>query len=156
MQWMSQTGADVIVANHAHTPLRCERLNNGCIGAYALGNFCFTPVSYTHLSSRDYLEKLGFKNVKLVADPAFVLMPESWDISTVLPTISGEGLLGFNISPLIKSFRNNESQVSELETAIVEFLCDVIKRTELSIVLIPHVDSIDGGDRNSDYRYRCV
>ncbi|MBK6959461.1 MAG: CapA family protein [Nitrosomonas sp.] len=43
MQWMSQTGADVIVANHAHTPLRCERLNNGCIGAYALGNFCFTP-----------------------------------------------------------------------------------------------------------------
>ncbi|MBK6959459.1 MAG: polysaccharide pyruvyl transferase family protein [Nitrosomonas sp.] len=113
----------------------------------------YANISVRESSSRDYLEKLGFKNVKLVADPAFVLMPESWDISTVLPTISGEGLLGFNISPLIKSFRNNESQVSELETAIVEFLCDVIKRTELSIVLIPHVDSIDGGDRNSDYRY---
>ncbi len=113
----------------------------------------YANISVRESSSRNYLEKLGFKNVKLVADPAFVLMPESWDISTVLPTISGEGLLGFNISPLIKSFRNNESQVSELETAVVEFLRDVIKRTELSIVLIPHVDSIDGGDRNSDYRY---
>lgn len=43
MQWMSQTGVDLIVANHAHTPLRCEKFDNGCIGAYALGNFCFTP-----------------------------------------------------------------------------------------------------------------
>ncbi len=43
MQWMLQTEVDAIIANHAHTPLRCERFRNGCIGAYALGNFCFTP-----------------------------------------------------------------------------------------------------------------
>jgi poly-gamma-glutamate synthesis protein (capsule biosynthesis protein) len=43
MQWMAQSGVDAIIANHAHTPLRCEKFCNGCIGAYALGNFCFTP-----------------------------------------------------------------------------------------------------------------
>jgi poly-gamma-glutamate synthesis protein (capsule biosynthesis protein) len=43
MHWMAETGVDVIVANHAHTSLRCENFANGCIGAYALGNFCFTP-----------------------------------------------------------------------------------------------------------------
>lgn len=43
MQWMAQSGVNAIIANHAHTPLRCEKFDNGCIGAYALGNFCFTP-----------------------------------------------------------------------------------------------------------------
>lgn len=43
MHWMSESGADLIVANHAHVPLRCERFPSGAIGAYALGNFCFTP-----------------------------------------------------------------------------------------------------------------
>lgn len=43
MKWMSDCGADLVIANHAHTPLRCERFSNGVLGAYALGNFCFTP-----------------------------------------------------------------------------------------------------------------
>ncbi|WP_292992836.1 CapA family protein [Nitrosomonas sp.] len=43
MQWMSRAGVDAIIANHAHTPLRCEKFGNSCIGVYALGNFCFTP-----------------------------------------------------------------------------------------------------------------
>lgn len=113
----------------------------------------YAGISVRESTSRDYLEKLGVKNVKLVADPAFVMMPEPWDTSTILPTVFGEGLLGFNISPLIKSFRNGDSHVSEMEAAVMEFLQDVIKRTDLSIVLIPHVDSIDGGESNSDYLY---
>lgn len=43
MHWLSVSGADLIIAGHAHTSLRCEVFNNGVIGAYALGNFCFTP-----------------------------------------------------------------------------------------------------------------
>ncbi len=113
----------------------------------------YSGVSVRESSSYDYLEKLGLRNVKLVADPAFVMMSESWDTSSVLPTELGEGLLGFNISPLIKSFRKDDSHILELETAVIEFLQDVIKRTNLAIVLIPHVDSIDGGEWNSDYLY---
>lgn len=37
------SGADLVVSGHAHTSLRCEKFENGIIGAYALGNFCFTP-----------------------------------------------------------------------------------------------------------------
>lgn len=43
VRWMSDAGADVIVANHAHKPLRTESLPKGSFVAYALGNFCFTP-----------------------------------------------------------------------------------------------------------------
>ncbi len=113
----------------------------------------YSGISVRETFSRDYLEKLGLRNVKLVADPAFVMIPELWDTSTVLPSELGEGLLGFNISPLISSLRNDYSRALEMETAVVEFLQDVIKQTDLSIVLIPHVDSIDGGAWNSDYLY---
>jgi len=113
----------------------------------------YSGISVRETSSLDYLESLGLRNVKLVADPAFIMVPEPWDISAILPSELGEGLLGFNISPLIKSFRNNDSHILEMETSVVDFLQDVIKRTDLSIVLIPHVDSIDGSDWNSDYLY---
>jgi hypothetical protein len=43
MQWISNLGVDLVVANHPHVPLRCERFENGCIGAYSLGNFYFNP-----------------------------------------------------------------------------------------------------------------
>lgn len=44
MEWMSEAGADLIVANHAHTPLYFERNNQGVFVCYALGDFCTTPV----------------------------------------------------------------------------------------------------------------
>lgn len=113
----------------------------------------YAGISVRETSSRDYLEKLGLHNVKLVADPAFVMVPKYWNTSVVLPSSLGEGLLGFNISPLIKSFRNGDSHVLEMEMAVIDFLQDVITRTDLAIVLIPHVDSIDGGGWNSDYHY---
>jgi polysaccharide pyruvyl transferase WcaK-like protein len=113
----------------------------------------YSGISVRESSSRDYLETLGFRNVKLVADPAFVMVPEFWDISTILPSEFGGGLLGFNISPLIKSFRNTDSDAMEMEAAVINFLQDVIEQTDLSIVLIPHVDSIDGNEWNSDYLY---
>ena len=43
MRWIANLGVDLIVANHPHVPLRCERFENGTVGAYALGNFCFNP-----------------------------------------------------------------------------------------------------------------
>ena len=43
MDWMADAGADVIVANHAHRPLRSSYIGACTFAAYALGNFCFTP-----------------------------------------------------------------------------------------------------------------
>lgn len=34
---------DAVVTNHTHTPLPIEQMQNGCIVAYSLGNFSFTP-----------------------------------------------------------------------------------------------------------------
>lgn len=113
----------------------------------------YAGISVRETSSFNYLKKLGFENVKLVADPAFVMTPEPWGTSAVVPVESGEGVLGFNISPLIKSFRYGDSHVFEMETGVIEFLQDVIARTNLSVMLIPHVDTVDGGEWNSDYLY---
>lgn len=34
---------DLVVAGHSHTPLPCKRFSTGTIGAFSLGNCCFTP-----------------------------------------------------------------------------------------------------------------
>lgn len=113
----------------------------------------YAGITVRESSTLNYLNSLGLNNVQQVADPAFVMVPEPWDISGVLPTEEGEGLLGFNISPLIKAFRNDDAHVLDMETAVIDFLRDVIERTELSLVLIPHVDTVDGTEWNSDFLY---
>jgi len=52
-------GADVVITNHAHTPLLVEE-RNGAFCAHALGNFCFTP-------------GVGFYNSECQADYSLVL-----------------------------------------------------------------------------------
>lgn len=46
-QWLidiiAETGVNAIVCNHTHTVLPIERRDNGCVVAYSLGNFSFTP-----------------------------------------------------------------------------------------------------------------
>ncbi|MDV6346613.1 polysaccharide pyruvyl transferase family protein [Nitrosomonas sp. Is35] len=113
----------------------------------------YSGISVRETSTRNYLDGLGLRNVKLVADPAFVMIPEPWDISAILPASPCEGFLGFNISPLIKRFRTDDAHVSEMELEVVGFLRDVIKKTDLSIVLIPHVDGANSSEWNSDYLY---
>lgn len=41
-EWISRLGPDAIVANHPHVPLGCQ-INDRCLTAYSLGNFCFNP-----------------------------------------------------------------------------------------------------------------
>jgi poly-gamma-glutamate synthesis protein (capsule biosynthesis protein) len=43
MKTLVTLGVDVVVAGHAHTSHLCQCFPNGVIGAYSLGNFCFTP-----------------------------------------------------------------------------------------------------------------
>ena len=43
MEEIVRSGVDLVVGGHAHTPHVCKCFPNGVIGAYSLGNFCFTP-----------------------------------------------------------------------------------------------------------------
>lgn len=99
-----------------------------------------------------YLTSLGLRNVELVADPAFVLEPQAPGIALTLPK-GAHGTLGFNISPLITKFRESAESVARLEADIVAFWRWVLDTTALDIVLVPHVDPLNGSSENSDSAY---
>ncbi len=92
VRWMLDAGADCVIANHAHRPLRSERKGDKFV-AFALGNFCFTPgVGYylrnvladysiilhveVNVSSRK-ISRVTFNTVKSVVrrDGVAVVMP---------------------------------------------------------------------------------
>ncbi len=104
--------------------------------------------------SRDYLASIGVeRNVSLVADGAFVMSPETVDITGFWPRAGAAGVLGFNISPLIQKFRPAGESHEVLQREVVGFLVEVLKRTDAGILLLPHVDPLDGSSENSDSHY---
>lgn len=113
----------------------------------------YDDISVRESSTLEYLDGIGIRNARLVADPAFVMKPEAWNVEETLPSEIGDGVLGFNISPLIKQFRGSQTTVSEMETGVIEFFKDIITKTKLSLLLIPHVDTVDGTEWNSDFLY---
>ncbi|MCG8053248.1 MAG: polysaccharide pyruvyl transferase family protein [Candidatus Thiodiazotropha endolucinida] len=99
-----------------------------------------------------YLESLGIENVKLVADPAFLL--DKAEVSNEVNTLGNERIiLGFNVSPLIMKFRSSKEDKNLLEGEIVRFLDDIIENHNTSVLLIPHVNPLDGSVVNSDWAY---
>lgn len=104
--------------------------------------------------SQQYLESIGVKrNVSLVADGAFVMSPEPVDTTAYWPKAGATGVLGFNISPLIQKFRPAGESREVLQREVVEFLREVLARTDAGILLLPHVDPLDGSSDNSDTHY---
>ncbi len=93
------------------------------------------------------------KNVSLVADGAFFMMPQPIDTAAFWPTNSAQGVLGFNISPLIQKFRPVGEHHRTLQQEVVAFLKDELENSAVSILLIPHVDPLDGASKNSDSHY---
>jgi colanic acid/amylovoran biosynthesis protein len=107
--------------------------------------------------SLEYLRSIGVHtNVSLVADSAFVMSPEPVDVSPYWPKAGQEGVLGFNISPLIQKFRPVGEPHSVLQKEVAAFLRDVLERTEMGVLLLPHVDPLDGNVDNSDSHYMKV
>lgn len=113
----------------------------------------YSAITVRETESLEYLRKLGISNVRLVADPAFVLEPEKFDIVDVVPEEIGDGVVGLNISPLIAKFRETPESVELLEQDVVNFVQDVLEKTNFSVLLIPHVDPLNGDYRNSDSFY---
>lgn len=114
----------------------------------------FSLITVRETASLEYLKGLGILNAKLVTDPAFALDFEP------APTIGSPGilmdqqpLLGFNVSPLIRKFRESAAGKDALDQEVAAFLTKTLRHTSLNILLIPHVDPLSGSDDNSDSAY---
>ena len=91
-------------------------------------------------------------NVLAVTDSAFVMRPEAFDVEPFWPH-SADGVLGLNVSPLIERVRAESAAGSTIVDEVVGFLRDVMARTGVSVVLVPHVAPLDANPRNNDEHY---
>jgi polysaccharide pyruvyl transferase WcaK-like protein len=112
----------------------------------------YSAITVRESFSYEYLKSIGVNNVELVADPAFCLEPESCEFSDAVRKIDNK-ILGLNVSPLIKKFRKNGESADVIDREIVAFIKEVISKTNLSIILISHVDNYDTQIHNSDWHY---
>lgn len=104
--------------------------------------------------SQKYLAEIGVtNNVGLVTDGAFVMTPQPLDLSDFWPVNSDAGVLGFNISPLIQKFRPAGESRQILQQEVVQFLENILQNSTISVLLLPHVDPLDGAVENSDSHY---
>lgn len=110
----------------------------------------YTAITVRESVSYHYLKSLGIESVELVADPAFNLEREN---DVVFPFDSSASVLGVNVSPLIRKFRKSEQDKKLMDVEIIDFLKDILKTTDYSILLTPHVDDLGGSEVNSDYAY---
>lgn len=114
----------------------------------------FSLITVRETASLKYLQGLGIPNVKLVADPAFALDFEAAP-SASAPSVlmANQPLLGFNVSPLIRKFRDTAENKDALDQEVVAFLIETLRNKSLNVLLIPHVDPLNGSDDNSDSSY---
>lgn len=87
------------------------------------------------------LKNVGFNNVFLRPDPAFVLPTDKIEWNN---NFFDTEVIGINISPLILENTNNSKLILSNVKYLIEY---IIKNTKYNILLIPHV-LIDG---NNDY-----
>lgn len=104
--------------------------------------------------SQTYLADIGVReNVALVSDGAFVMTPQPIDTAPFWPVGGEQGVLGFNISPLIQQFRPASEPRQVLQQEVAGFLREILESSTVSILLLPHVDPLDGSSENSDSHY---
>jgi len=109
----------------------------------------YSVITLRESESLAYVRSLGVENAVLVADPAFCLNPEPFDLPSPF-TPGGPGVLGFNITPILEESWQRAGIKADLVEEAVAFLKRVLAETDLSIALIPHVDALDGSLYNSD------
>lgn len=112
----------------------------------------YAAITVRETETLGYLQGIGVERVELVTDPAFNLEPEAFQTEDLLAH-KGEGVLGVNVSPLIRKFRPDPASADRMDDEIVAFIEDVGRRTGLTVLLIPHVGSLDGAAVNSDHHY---
>lgn len=100
----------------------------------------FTLITARESLTYDNLQRLGFRNVKLYPDSAFTL-PCDKNIPVLF---NGSKTVGINIGPLIQNYESKDCPVLLCYSVLIQFL---LKRTDFSIALIPHVVAEKSDDR---------
>lgn len=115
-----------------------EVLNNDVINDLKRYNLITVRESITYKALQDK----GIKNIVLCSDPAFTLHAEK----QALPKgISTEGIVGINVSPLIERC----GQGSIVIDNYIELIEYILRETNFSLLLIPHVVWTYSDDRKS-------
>ncbi len=94
-------------------------------------------------------ETLGLNNVVQMADPAFTLSNEPVNSAPFWPQAGTNGVIGFNISPLIERYKKNGQ---DLRSETIQFIHDVVARG-FGVLLVSHVVPLDGAEKNNDAIY---
>lgn len=113
----------------------------------------FSLITVRETATLKYLQSLGINNAKLVTDPAFALDPEAFEHDALSFFTNHDDVIGFNVSPLIRKFRATNESKDDLDDEVVRFLVNVLREKQNKILLIPHVDPLNGSDINSDSAY---
>jgi len=135
------------------------------IWASSLGPYSATPAveraMFAHLQrcktisvretiSERYLETLGLQ-VSLAVDPAFALLPEEWHGEPSL--MIGNTLLGLNLSSHARRLGARKGNPDLYDDEIKRFMRHILAETDMSLILIPHVDPFGGTYEDSDSAY---
>jgi len=113
----------------------------------------YDQITVRESATMAYLQRLDIPGVVQVTDPAFTLAPEPFDTAGMLPADSAQGILGLNVSPLIRKFRATDASRLQLDEELAHFIRHVIAQRGHSVVLLPHVGPLDGGSYNADHAY---
>lgn len=99
------------------------------IGTLSKFTCIYTRESLTY----DMLNSMGLKKVVLFPDPAFVLKPEKCDLSQIFQ----EGkVVGINLSNYVVGGDNLDTPFGNEVRTLIDY---IINKTDLNILLIPHV-----------------
>lgn len=112
----------------------------------------YAAITVRESASYEYLQELGVTGVTLVADPAFTMSPEAFEVAD-LTFGNSSNILGLNVSPLVRGYRKDVASRMQLDRDVVDFIKDIVTKTDMSVLLVPHVDPLDGSSVNSDSSY---
>lgn len=111
----------------------------------------FTGIVVRESVSFSYLTNtLGLTNVSQAPDPAFVLEPEPYDVSSFWPAHRGAGVLGLNVSPLLEQYTKG---VVDILNETEAFVRHAVKKMGFGVLFIPHVVPLNGDVKNNDAVY---
>jgi len=114
-----------------------------------LGRLDALTVRESH--SIGYLKDIGVADrVDAVVDSAFALVPQEVDVAEFWPAVREAGVLGLNISPLIEQLLMRHDNGKRVIDEVTRFVRQTITQHGLAVLLVPHVDPLDGGTLNSD------
>lgn len=99
-----------------------------------------TLITIRESTSLDYLDGLGVRdNVRLVADPAYLMSVDGIDPSQDEQYMPDIPTLAVNLSPLSISYTFGDERLAQQRENQARMIAQVIRQYDLDILLVPHV-----------------